>query len=200
MKTTDVELFFGAGYPPSYLTFDWTVRNGENFNTQRSMSLAWKGVENSLSLPRQRECVLTILNGRSRGVMLLPITDELKLILHHRDDKPGISHPGCWAGFGGSIEVGETAEEALQREVKEETEINLRDPVYLTEEWDHEGDGSLISLYYVVGGIEVADITLHEGDGVGVFEFKDLNSLNLSPFVRRAIVTELLPILRDRTR
>ncbi len=129
--------------------------------------------------------------------MLLPVTDELELILHHRDSSPGISHPDCWAGFGGSIEVDETAEEALLREVKEETEIDIRDPIYLTEEWDREGDGSLISLYYVIGGVNLADITLHEGDGIGVFEVKDLDALRLVPFVRRAIFSELVPKLCD---
>jgi len=27
--------------------------------------------------------------------MLLIVTDDGKLLLHHLDDKPGIAHPGC---------------------------------------------------------------------------------------------------------
>ncbi|MGC1239145.1 MAG: NUDIX domain-containing protein [Acidimicrobiales bacterium] len=127
--------------------------------------------------------------------MLLVVTDEFKLLLHHRDDKPGIFHPGCWAGFGGAVEDGESIEHALWREMREETEIDIHDPIFLTEECDHEGDGSLISLYYVVGGINPTDIHLHEGSGIGVFEVEELASLNLSPFVQRAITSQLLPKL-----
>jgi ADP-ribose pyrophosphatase YjhB (NUDIX family) len=43
--------------------------------------------------------------------MLLIVTDDGRLLLHHRDDKPGIAHPGCWAGFGGAVEEGESVEE-----------------------------------------------------------------------------------------
>jgi 8-oxo-dGTP pyrophosphatase MutT (NUDIX family) len=32
-----------------------------------------------------------------------------------------IANPDCWAGFGGAVEDGETVEEALRREVREET-------------------------------------------------------------------------------
>ncbi len=130
--------------------------------------------------------------------MLLVVTDQLKLVLHHRDNSPGISHPGCWAGFGGRVEDGESVEQALQREVREETEVEIQDPIFLTEECDHEGDGSLISLFYVVGGIDPTDIHLHEGAGIGVFDVGELPSLKLSPFVRRAIDSRLLPTLLNR--
>jgi 8-oxo-dGTP pyrophosphatase MutT (NUDIX family) len=39
---------------------------------------------------------------------------------HGSADYP-IANPDCWAGFGGAVEDGETVEEALRREVREET-------------------------------------------------------------------------------
>jgi 8-oxo-dGTP pyrophosphatase MutT (NUDIX family) len=99
--------------------------------------------------------------------MLLIVTDDRRLLLHHRDDKPGIPHPGCWSGFGGAIEAGETAGQALRREVLEETGLAVEHPVFLADEPDTEGDGRLVSLFYVVGGIMPEDIDLHEGAGVG---------------------------------
>jgi len=128
--------------------------------------------------------------------MLLVVTGDRRLLLHHRDDIPGIPHPGCWAGFGGAVEVGETVVQALRREVQEETGIDVTDPVFLADEIDHEGDGSLVSLFYILGGIEESDINLREGAGVGVFSFDELADLPLSPFVRRVIETHLEGVLQ----
>jgi 8-oxo-dGTP pyrophosphatase MutT (NUDIX family) len=99
-----------------------------------------------------------------RAAMLLIVTDG-GLLLHHRDDKPGIANPDCWAGFGGAVENGETPEQALLREVTEETGLVIRDPVFLTDAVDHEGDGRLVSLFYVIGDFRPEDIDLQEGAG-----------------------------------
>jgi 8-oxo-dGTP pyrophosphatase MutT (NUDIX family) len=129
--------------------------------------------------------------------MLLIVTDG-GLLLHHRDDKPGIANPDCWAGFGGAVENGETPEQALLREVTEETGLVIRDPVFLTDAVDHEGDGRLVSLFYVIGDFRPEDIDLQEGAGVGIQRIGDLGDLKVTPFVRRAIDSHLLPILADR--
>lgn len=130
-----------------------------------------------------------------RGAMLLIVTDDGRLLLHHRDDKPGIPHPDCWAGFGGAVEEGETVEEALRREVREETGIEVRGPRRLTEAVDVEGDGRLVSLYYVLGGIAPEDIDLQEGAGIGVHRFEELGRLKVPPFIRRAIEVDLRPMV-----
>ena len=129
--------------------------------------------------------------------MLLIVTDG-GLLMHHRDDKAGIANPDCWAGFGGAVEDGETVEEALHREVKEETGLVITDPVFLTNAVDHEGDGRLVSLFYVVGHFQPDDIDLHEGAGVAIQRLEDLGQLKITPFVRRAIQSHLLPVITGR--
>lgn len=45
---------------------------------------------------------------------------EGKFLMQLRDDIPGILYPGHWGLFGGHIEVGETSDAAIQRELLEE--------------------------------------------------------------------------------
>jgi 8-oxo-dGTP pyrophosphatase MutT (NUDIX family) len=134
---------------------------------------------------------------RHQAAMLL-IVAQGGLLLHHRDDKPGIAHPDCWAGFGGAVEEGETVREALLREVSEETGLVIEDPVFLSAAVDHEGDGRLVSLFYVAGDFRPEDIDLREGAGMAVQPIADLPGLKLTPFVRRVIESHLLPLLAGR--
>jgi 8-oxo-dGTP diphosphatase len=129
-----------------------------------------------------------------KAAMLLIVTGN-GLLLHLRDDKPGIAHPGCWAGFGGAVEEGETTDQALRREVLEETGLEISDATFLACETDHEGDGREVSLYYVTGDYRPEDIDLQEGAGVAVHSLQALPHLKMSPFVRRAIASHLLPAL-----
>jgi ADP-ribose pyrophosphatase YjhB (NUDIX family) len=132
--------------------------------------------------------------------MLLIVTEDRKLLLHQRDDKPGIPHAGCWSGFGGAVEDGESVEDAVRREVLEETGLRIAEPVFLTEEVDAEGDGRVVSLFYVAGGIAPGDIDLREGAGVGVHAIGDLDRLKVAPFVLRAVRSHLAPVLNGSFR
>jgi 8-oxo-dGTP diphosphatase len=133
-----------------------------------------------------------------RGAMLLLVTEDGRLLLHHRDENPGITHPDCWAGFGGALEGNETVEEALHREMREETGLDIESPILLTEVFDEEGSGDLVSVFYLVGGIAPEDIDLHEGAGIGVWSIDELGPLKLTPFVRRVIYSHLIPALERR--
>ena len=53
--------------------------------------------------------------------------DKSGFLLALRDNKPGIPFPDHWDLIGGHVEEGETPEEALVREVKEELNIDLKE-------------------------------------------------------------------------
>lgn len=46
-----------------------------------------------------------------------------KYIMQLRDSKPNIFYPDHWGCFGGAVEIGESPEEAIKREVFEEVEF-----------------------------------------------------------------------------
>lgn len=102
----------------------------------------------------------------------------------HRNKKENDMHEGKWNGLGGKFEPGETPEECAIREIREETGLELRNPVlrgFLTfpgfsndEDWyvfvftGTEFEGELIDspegdLAWIPDS-EIADLPLWEGD------------------------------------
>lgn len=124
------------------------------------------------------------------SVMLLVVTDDGEMLMHLRDDKAGVVHPGCWAGFGGAVESGESPEDALRRELLEETGVVLHSATFLgdvVDEVSEGGHGDLVHMYFTTGDIRVEDIQLTEGAGIGVFSVGELKSMKVSPFVNRTL-------------
>jgi 8-oxo-dGTP pyrophosphatase MutT (NUDIX family) len=126
-----------------------------------------------------------------RCAMLLIVTDDRRLLMHLRDDKPTIVHPACWAGFGGALEAGETPLEAVRREMLEETGIDVAAPEFVTDIVDADGGGNHISMFVQRGGIIPADIDLQEGAGVGVLSLAELRAARVPPFIMTVIEAHL---------
>ena len=62
---------------------------------------------------------------RIKNTTLCYIRKDDKYLLLHRTKKKNDPNEGKWIGIGGHFEVGETLEECLLREVKEETNLTL---------------------------------------------------------------------------
>jgi len=92
--------------------------------------------------------------------------DRGELLLYLRDNKPGIPFPLHWDLFGGHVEEGETPEEALVREVKEELGYDLKEYTFFRRYECLEGD-AYPNVKYIYSGkinIPIEKITLYEGD------------------------------------
>jgi 8-oxo-dGTP pyrophosphatase MutT (NUDIX family) len=57
------------------------------------------------------------------AVALGMLEREGRWLLQLRDDIEGIVHPGCWGLFGGHLDPGERPEQAVLRELQEESQL-----------------------------------------------------------------------------
>jgi 8-oxo-dGTP pyrophosphatase MutT (NUDIX family) len=61
----------------------------------------------------------------SDAAAALLVLEDGRYVLQRRDDFPHIWYPGHWGLFGGSVDNGEDAMEALRRELSEELELDM---------------------------------------------------------------------------
>ena len=97
--------------------------------------------------------------------MVLLFDRQCRLLVYLRDDKPEIPFPNHWDFFGGHIEEGETPEEALVREVKEEIAVELKQWVFFRRYVCTEGDAypNIKYLYWAKIDKIAEELTLYEG-------------------------------------
>jgi 8-oxo-dGTP diphosphatase len=91
--------------------------------------------------------------------------DKGEILLYLRDNKPDIPFPNHWDLIGGHVEEGETPEEALLREVKEELDINLTDYTFYKKYECLTGD-VYENVKYIYSGkinLPIEEVTLLEG-------------------------------------
>lgn len=67
--------------------------------------------------------------AKTVGVAIAILHRQGQFLLQLRDDFPHIIYPGHWGLFGGHLEPQETPEEALKRELLEEINYSVSNPV-----------------------------------------------------------------------
>lgn len=119
--------------------------------------------------------------------------DKGELLLYLRDNKPGIPFPGHWDLIGGHVEEGETPEQALVREVKEELNIDLKDFKFFRKYECIEGDAYPNVKYIYTGKINIPldELTLMEGDYPRYFNRDEIAGIKFANILKR-IVTDYI--------
>ncbi|HOU01613.1 MAG TPA: NUDIX domain-containing protein [Bacteroidales bacterium] len=116
--------------------------------------------------------------------------DNNELLLYLRDNKPGIPFPNCWDLFGGHVEEGETTEEALIREVKEELGITLGEFRFFKRYECLTGDAYPNEKFIFAGriNIPIEDMTLFEGERPQYFKRSEIPHVNFANILREVVM------------
>ncbi len=110
-----------------------------------------------------------------------------KLVVQKRDDKPGITNPGMVSLFGGTSHEGESPAETLRRELQEELELDINPDNILLQTVKHENGINVACSIYLIEGVDVDTLNLHEGAGFAVGTPEELLSRPVTAVTQQAI-------------
>ena len=115
------------------------------------------------------------------------------ILLYLRDNKPGIPFPNYWDLIGGHVEEGETPDQALVREVKEELNIDLKEYTFYKKYECLTGDAYQNIKYIYTGKINlpIEEITLLEGARPQYFSREEIPNVKFANILK-TIVTEYI--------
>jgi len=113
-----------------------------------------------------------------------------EFLLYLRDNKPGIPFPDHWDLIGGHIEEGETPEEALVREVKEELDINLKEYIFYKKYECLYGD-AYDNIKYIYSGkinLPIEEVTLLEGVRPQYFSRSEIPNVKFANILKSIVL------------
>ena len=97
------------------------------------------------------------------------IVNENNYLLQLRDDKRDIYFPNFWGIFGGRVENNESYKKAIEREIREETNLIVK------------ASRMILSSSSKVIGLKKKNIILTEGQKFKFFSFNQIKKINIVP-------------------
>ena len=122
---------------------------------------------------------------RSAGAIIFI---KKKYLLQLRENKKNIYYPGFWGVFGGLLEKNEGFEKGLEREVKEETNLNVKaSRMILSNNFKFLDYKIRYRMYFECQVLNNKKITLNEGKSYKFHSFKEIKKLKVVPLDFAAI-------------
>ena len=145
------------------------------------------------------------LNLKQKNIMFKSVKGIIivknNYLLQLRDNKKNIYYPNFWGIFGGHVEKTETYHKALEREIKEETNLTVRvSRMILSVNFKMIGLKKKHNIvYYECKISEKRKIILTEGRKYKFFSFNQIKKLNIVPMDFAAINSHYLTIIKKNT-
>jgi len=116
--------------------------------------------------------------------------DNGEFLLALRDNKSWIPFPNHWDLIGGHVEEGETPEEALIREYKEELDLDLKEYSFFRKYECLTGDAyeNIKYIYYGKLNIPIEEVTLLEGERPQYFSRKEIPDLKFANIIKSIVL------------
>ncbi|CAM5552258.1 NUDIX domain-containing protein [Streptomyces chartreusis] len=127
------------------------------------------------------------LPAPARGAVAIITNRRGELLLHLRDDLPGIAWPNHWSVLGGGCDLDEMPHAAIVRELDEEAALAVADLTELFEVRDELGSGQLITFFAASWDGDESTLPLAEGVKLQFFSPEHLDILTIPPFIRTGI-------------
>ncbi len=123
----------------------------------------------------------------TKNAVAIIVNDDNKILLLKRSDDPKIWQPSKWALVGGGIEKGEKPDEAVKREIKEETELEIDKFIKTFSIQRHKN--SIEHVFACRYSGDPTDVTLNdENTKYGWYDTKEIDFLDTVPHLMEYIV------------
>jgi 8-oxo-dGTP diphosphatase len=114
---------------------------------------------------------------KSVGTSILFVNPCNKILLLLRDNIPQIKYPNMWDIPGGNVEINETPEECIIREIKEEFGITITGYELFEE---REFPDRTEFTFWQRANFDIQDIELTEGQRLSWFSEQELKTMQLA--------------------
>lgn len=125
--------------------------------------------------------------GKGAGVIL--IANNGNVLLQYRD-KNNKWNQDSWSEFGGQIEEGETPEEAIKRELKEELGIKLTDLKFF-KKYEFQRQKGIYEQFVFTASLNCPLESLKkqqkEGKDLGLFNYEEIKNLKMADYTRELL-------------
>ena len=128
------------------------------------------------------------------AAVALIVDESGRYLVQLRDSKPSIFFPDHWGCFGGALEVGETDERCVARELDEELGLDIsrfavRHFTTFTFDFGFAGGSINHRAFFEVtaAAASLANLTLREGRSMQLFPGPELLAMQVVPYDRFAI-------------